>query len=196
MSDHPRPYDPEDPPRYGEWVWVGGLGASATPAARKGVPKIWIAILVTLALVAWAVMAFRGCERTAPSGAELVFGAKSLGDDGVLRGRLVIDVPDGKFIDAGLDGDELGANLVLSAKIGANVMEVVPAQKKYIQPEVTREVDGRVLLGGKVNVSVALRGAKEFLPNDVTVSFKTTLVDRDGDAQDELSGTDTVRFED
>jgi hypothetical protein len=195
MSDRPRPYDPNDPPRFGEWVWVGGLGAKPAIDSGSGRKAIWIAVVVVVALIAWSMFAFRGCGAQAPN-AKLIFGEKSLGDDGNLRGRIVITIPNGRYIDAGIDGADIGANISLSGQIGQTVVEVVPARIRYVTSDLQEEVDGKTLLGGEVKIAVTLRGAKDYLPNDVTVSFKTTLVDKSGEKQEEFSGSDTVRFGD
>lgn len=195
MNDRPRPYDSNDPPRFGEWVWVGGLGEKPVIDSGTSRKAIWIAVVVVIALIAWSLFAFRGCGTPTPN-AKLIFGEQSLGKDGNLRGRIVISVPSGRYIDAGIDGADVGANISLSGKIGQTVVEVVPARIAYVTSDVKAEVEGKLLLGGEVRVAVTLRGAKEYLPNDVTVSFKTTLVDRNGVQQEEFSGSDTVRFGD
>jgi hypothetical protein len=197
MTDRPRPYDPDDPPRFGEWVWVGGLGQTPAISKSQGKPRIWIAVAVVVALVAWSVAAFRGCHREpAPVRSQLIFGASSLGADGALRGRIVIKLPEGEFIDAGPNGEEIGANLVMTAKVADAAVEIVPARIKYVQAERTLDSNGRPLLGGDVAVGVTLRDVSVLLPGEVTVSYDTTLVDEHGKKTRDVSGQDSVRFGD
>lgn len=197
MTDRPRPYDPNDPPRFGEWVWVGGLAQTSAISKARGRYRIWIAVVVVVALVAWSVAVFRGCHRErGPVTAKLIFGATSLGADGALRGRIVIEVPEGEFIDAGPNGEEIGVSLAMTGKIEDTVVKVAPARIKYVQAERTLDAAGRVLLGGEVAVGVTLRDVSVLLPGEVTVSYDTTLVDENGRRTRDVSGQDSVRFGD
>lgn len=197
MTNKPRPYDPNDPPRVGEWVWVGGLGQTPAIDRSKGQRRIRIAVVVVVALVAWFIAAFRGCHREPlPTSARLIFGSESLGADGSLRGRLEIELPEGEFIDTGVNGTKLADKVVLIGKIGDSEVKVVPPNIKYTVKDREIKANDRVLLGGKVGLNVTIRDAATHLPGEVTISYEVSLVDQRGRKTRDISGSDSVRFGD